>query len=326
MANILKDMVILNEGPLPDLADLFASFDGLKAQLKADPDNDSLTSKFTEVAGLINAQASLIRLTPHTDRVLLEQLFRDEKVHPVGSFDEYIQTRIGMPGDHKSAFALAAQGKDGPRALAAIYTYYDSVACDPYGNVDPENLRGDIHAIKTEAPRALSDTDTVDVVYFYTVSSKIPRAAYTLIGKVGALHSGMLKSTVSPVREFTKSTDMDAFDALALADRKARVADYITTRDGFDEMDPVAFFHMDNGNGAYAGSIKFNPGAPDDRVMMNYIYTSDPSLALDNQRAFHAGYVTMARPLWNLLSDEKKRRVYAVDEALNVLPPPVIAS
>jgi hypothetical protein len=326
MSNALKDLKVSDGASLPDLSVLFADFETLKAQLKTqeklkpEERDSTLSSKFSDAARMITEQAVLVRLTPDTDKILLEQLFRDEKVHPLATFDEYVQTRLGRPGDHKSAFALAARDKDGPRALTAIYTYYDSVACDPFGVVNPDDLRGDIHTIKTETPRALPDGYDPDIVYYYTVTSKIPKAAYTLIGKVAGLHKDLLNVTVSPAREFTKAQDMDAVELLPAAERTALVADYIATREGYDDMDPVAFFHMDNGNGAYAGSVKFNPGMPDDRVMMNYVYPSSPVLVLHNQQAFRAGYVTMARPLWSLLPDEKKDRVYAVDATLGVAP------
>lgn len=139
MSNALKDLKVSDGASLPDLSVLFADFETLKAQLKAqeklkpEERDSTLSSKFSDAARMITEQAVLVRLTPDTDKILLEQLFRDEKVHPLATFDEYVQTRLGRPGDHKSAFALAARDKDGPRALTAIYTYYDSVACDPFG-------------------------------------------------------------------------------------------------------------------------------------------------------------------------------------------------
>ncbi|MCD8520348.1 MAG: hypothetical protein LRY76_09475 [Alphaproteobacteria bacterium] len=315
-------MKVSDYAVVPDLSNLFAECDRAKQDLKATPQDDSLTSTFLRAADEIREQAAFVRITPDTDRRLLEQLWRDEKVHPTDTFEEYLATRIGWPGDHKAAFALVAQDENGPRAIAAIYVYYDNIKPDGFGVVNLKTLRGDIHTIKTEVPRALEPDEDPDVAYFYTVTSKLPKAAYTLIRKVGEMHDRMLKSTISPAREFTRGRDMDVFDALPEDERRAQLADYISTREGYDDMDSVAFFHMDNGNGAYAGWASFNPGKPDDRVMMHYIYSNNPGLAFDNQRAFRAGYVPMGRALWSTLSSEKQARVYAVDEALSVAPYP----
>ncbi|HRQ61835.1 MAG TPA: hypothetical protein PLO23_10065, partial [Alphaproteobacteria bacterium] len=179
--------------------------------------------------------------------------------------------------------------------------------------------RGDIHAVKNEIPAAVPAGIIPNAVYFYTVTSKFPGSGPTMVQSVGAAHSAFLKATISPIREFTNGRDMEGFEFLPRSCRTRLVADYLAVRDGFSGMDSVAFFHM--GNGAYAGCVQFNPGQPDDRVMMNYIYSNNEDAVRENQQIFKAGYVPMARELFEFVSPELKNRVAPVDAPL-VAPNP----
>lgn len=312
----LQSVSIPSSDYLPDLAYEFFHYEALKARLKAKGSDHGLEREFLDTAQNVTEKSCLVRMTPDTDPRLILQMFQDEKVHPVATLDKFVATRIAAPGMHKAAFALAAKDNQGPRGLAAIYTRYDRVALTARGNLLPEALRGDIHVIKDEIPQEMGASFHPNIVYFYTVTSKVPKAAYVLVGRVGRAHKAFAKSTISPVRTLTSKLDMDAFDGLDLLARKTIVANYIATREGFSQMDPVAFFHMDNGNGAYLADIKFNPGKPGDRVMANYFYPSDPEVSYFNQKLFRAGYVPMDRHLWDHLPEDKKSRVSPIDAPL----------
>lgn len=295
---------------LPDLSDAFAHFEVLKARLKAAPNDSGLGREFRAAAKQINTGAAFIQLTPDTDPALLAQLCQDEKVHPV-SFEAYMQTRIARPGHNKGAFARAALDKNGPRGLSAMYVLYDRIACGADGSIPLAHLRGDIHAVKNAPP--VSCAFSPNILYPYTVTSKFMGAGNYQAAQTRAAHVGLAMVTMSPVRECKVGRDM----ALPEPDRIRAVADYLAGREGYSAMDPVAFFHMSNG--AYAGRVQFNPADTLDTLAINYPYSADDGVIASNQRTFKAGYVPMARELYEYVSPALKNRVAPVDAPL-VLP------
>ncbi len=244
-------------------------------------------------------------------KALHDQLFKNERVHPVASVEELVGNRIGGVDDNKRCFARVTPGKS-PKLTAGIFTaMVDITPTD--GDLNYRDIPGDIDAIKELPiePFVLEGKGRTIAVILYTVSGN-QEQSWDKGGRplAGALHSflngqaeqqgfNLVLSTLSPIRLFGKwLSTQPGYEGAVNADGELsdEFADFLRDEASQDSIrlmtlkylltqrDPVMNFHL--GNGAYIGDIKFNPDNGEDWVMINYVYPNDPEM-LAQQKHFY---------------------------------------
>lgn len=236
-----------------------------------------------------HARLTLVSPDSKAHKSIREKLVSAEgrdKVHPLETMEELVDTRLGTENDNKRTYALTLDlpGCD-PVVLAVIYTHWSVQGHDAF-NVNEAALPGNVADILAEPSQALEQE--ADTGIFYSISSFFPGAGGALI-KALRTHLGgdaeqklenskqPVLSTLSPMRGFgkwltTQDDDIPAAPDMRAAFLKAAATEYLD-----ENIDAVQGFHM--GNGAYIGKVNLDAndaGTKDAQqglgVMINYVY------------------------------------------------------
>lgn len=234
-----------------------------------------------------------------------------DKVHPLETMDELVNTRLGTENDSKRTYALTLDlpGCD-PVVLAVIYTHWSVQGHDAF-EVNEAALPGNVADILAEETSVLDEQ--ADTGIFYSISSFFPGAGGQLI-KALRTHLGgdmdqkseqvkqPVLSTLSPMRGFAKWMAAQDKDVPAVPDLRAAFLEAAANEYLEENIDAVQGFHM--GNGAYIGKINLDAneaGTKDAEqglgVMINYVYPQGGALAANQNEYKTQGVLKRALKL-----------------------------
>lgn len=260
----------------------------------------------------IKQAARLTRILPDTvsGQNVLEQIIRNEQVHPVASIDDLLTHRLGMEGMNKDCQALIVPTREGPQVLAQIFRYHVEVDVEA-GMIDLQNLPGNVDPIRTS--QVEQQTGRENVTGYWTISSERPgnRKPVSGIGRelvkalVEQTPPGRFETTISPVRGLYKKIAIEDLKNYDPVDACQAALNYLLER-----KDPVLSFHV--GNGAYIGWVHFNPGSETDPVIINYVYDRDS--AARNAALFNRGkgQLPLSPALYHMVDSSQQAKAFNI--------------
>lgn len=293
---------------------LLTEYDQFDQDIKSGVAGDDIKAakkRQAELAGQILDRAGFTRITPANDSVVHTQMHANEKVHECAGVDELVARRVGEDETDKASFALLLDLPEGQKILANIYTYFTHAA-DEQGRLKHRALPGFVDAIKDGKPKAVTAHECNTAV-FYSISSAIMGGGARLIQWVyQELSSQYILTTLSPIRDFTKGKDRDAWLARPKEDVQRDVLKYL-----LENKDPVMKFHL--ANGAYVGDININPHSERDWITINYVYPVDAQRLEKNARLYkNKGIMHMSAYLHDMVDEDDLSRAQCFADGDNI--------
>lgn len=283
-----------------------------------------LQARATEQRKALGEKVTFRQVLP-AETALIEQLVKNERVHPVG-LDEMKKLRVGDEDANKRSFARIVRiGRSKQEVAAGIFTALLNVDLQD-GQVAHEDLPGDIDAIKAMdvEPYEPPAPGQTSVAVLYTISGaqtydwveggrKLASEVYRqLQEEAREREHDVVITTLSPVRKFNQWLyNKPEYQTLINAVDKGQYYEYeaseallakAATQDGRDEMrrlllqylleakqdkkDVDQVMNFHLGNGAYIGDVKFNRDNRVDWVMLNYVYAPEPERVGIHQKLY----------------------------------------
>jgi hypothetical protein len=243
-------------------------------------------------------------IRPDADDDVLDQIIAKELVHKVGSREELRAKRLGENGDNKECLARVFDTKDGPKVLSQIFRAKFRLP-EREGRVAFKDFPGDIVAVRDSDVEAFSGT--ANAYGYYAISSRWYGSGAVQIADANAASDGLIQTTISPMRDFTKAClkhcSREEMEAWSDAEFNSRFYEHLLN--GVETpvtRDSTHGFHGHD-NGAIFVGLHRNPNS---EPIANYYY--DPMTMEANIMRIRQGLLPVGASIYHDMSPDQIRR------------------